>query len=119
MDHPIFEEFHNRGVIPVLEIDQVENAVPLAEALLAGGLPIAEVTLRTDAALDALRGWKFASPRGPIMIDPVTRDIVMNEYLSEVVMKDGRVYQKVIGKIDGVKDACEEQKIGPCVPAPK
>jgi branched-chain amino acid transport system substrate-binding protein len=53
------------------------------------------------------------------MIDPVTRDIVMNEYLSEVVMKDGRVYQKVIGKIDGVKDACKEQKIGPCAPAPK
>src|SRR5262245_20634920 len=48
----------------------------------------------TDKALDALRGWTFASPRGPITIDPVTRDIVMNEYLSEAVMKDGRVYQK-------------------------
>jgi branched-chain amino acid transport system substrate-binding protein len=44
-----------------------------------------------DKALDALKGWKFASPRGPISIDPATRDIVMNEYLSEVVMKDGRV----------------------------
>ena len=55
----------------------------------------------TDKALEALKGWKFNSPRGPIMIDPVTRDIVMNEYLSEAVMKDGRVYQKVIGKIDG------------------
>src|SRR4030095_2666638 len=70
--------------------------------------------IEVDAALEALKGWKFASPRGPIMIDPVTRDIVMNEYLSEAVMKDGRVYQKVIGKIDGVKDACKEQKIGPC-----
>jgi branched-chain amino acid transport system substrate-binding protein len=70
----------------------------------------------SDKALDALKGWKFNSPRGPIMIDPVTRDIVMNEYLSEAVMKDGRVYQKVIGKIDGVKDACKEQKIGPCAP---
>ena len=39
-----------------------------------------------DEAVDALKGWKFASPRGPIMIDPVTRDIIMNEYLSEVVM---------------------------------
>jgi branched-chain amino acid transport system substrate-binding protein len=69
-----------------------------------------------DKALEALRGWKFQSPRGPIMIDPVTRDIVMNEYLSEVVMKDGRVTQKVIGEIDSVKDACKEQKIGPCAP---
>jgi branched-chain amino acid transport system substrate-binding protein len=68
----------------------------------------------SEKALEALKGWKFASPRGPISIDPVTRDIVMNEYLSEAVMKDGRVFQKVIGKIDGVKDACKEQKIGPC-----
>jgi branched-chain amino acid transport system substrate-binding protein len=75
--------------------------------------------IEVDAALEALKGWKFASPRGPIMIDPVTRDIVMNEYLSEAVMKDGRVYQKVIGELDGVKDACKEQKIGPCAPPAK
>jgi branched-chain amino acid transport system substrate-binding protein len=67
-----------------------------------------------DKALAALKGWKFNSPRGPIMIDPDTRDIIMNEYLSEAVMKDGRLFQKVIGKIDAVKDACKEQKIGPC-----
>jgi branched-chain amino acid transport system substrate-binding protein len=48
------------------------------------------------------------------MIDPDTRDIVMNEYLSEVIMKDGRLVQKVIGKIDNVKDACKAQKIAPC-----
>jgi hypothetical protein len=34
-------------------------------------------------------------------------------------MKDGRVYQKVIGELDGVKDACKEQKIGPCAPPAK
>jgi len=68
----------------------------------------------TDKALAALKGWKFDSPRGPIKIDPDTRDIIMNEYLSEAVMKDGRLFQKVIGKIDAVKDACKEQKIGPC-----
>jgi branched-chain amino acid transport system substrate-binding protein len=72
--------------------------------------------IETDKALEALKGWKFNSPRGPIMIDPVTRDIVMNEYLSEAALKDGRVFQKVIGKIDAVKDACKEQKIGPCAP---
>ena len=70
----------------------------------------------TDKALAALKGWKFNSPRGPIMIDPDTRDIVMNEYLSEVVKgKDGRLLQKVIGKIENVKDAVQGvQKIGPC-----
>jgi len=68
----------------------------------------------SDKALEALKGWKFDSPRGPIMIDPATRDIVMNEYLSEVTLKDGRLFQKVIGKIENVKDICKEQKIGPC-----
>jgi branched-chain amino acid transport system substrate-binding protein len=73
--------------------------------------------IESDKALDALKGWKFESPRGPIMIDPATRDIVMNEYLSEVVLKDGRLSQKVIGKIEAVKDICKEQKIGPCASA--
>lgn len=42
-------------VIPVLVIEDVEHAVPLAEALVAGGLPVLEVTLRTPVALDAIR----------------------------------------------------------------
>ena len=42
-------------VIPVIVIDRVEDAVPMAEALVAGGLPVLEVTLRTPAALDAMK----------------------------------------------------------------
>lgn len=45
-------------VIPVIVIDRVADAVPLAEALVAGGLPVLEVTLRTPAALDALTAMK-------------------------------------------------------------
>ncbi|MEO3413052.1 bifunctional 4-hydroxy-2-oxoglutarate aldolase/2-dehydro-3-deoxy-phosphogluconate aldolase [Roseovarius sp. CAU 1744] len=41
-------------VIPVLVIDDAHHARPLAEALVAGGLPVLEVTLRTPAALDAI-----------------------------------------------------------------
>ncbi|MPZ59312.1 MAG: ABC transporter substrate-binding protein [Rhizobiales bacterium] len=68
-----------------------------------------------DAAVASLKGWKFDSPQGPISIDPETRDIVMNEYLSEVVMgPNGKLRQKVIGKIDNVKDKCKELKVGPC-----
>jgi branched-chain amino acid transport system substrate-binding protein len=68
-----------------------------------------------DGAMNALKGWKFNdSPRGPIMIDPVTRDIVMNEYLSEIIKKDGRLYQKNIGVITAVKDMCKELKEGRC-----
>jgi len=70
-----------------------------------------------DKALDAAKTFKSNSPRGPISIDPETRDIVMNEYLVEVVKgKDGKLHQKVLGKIDNVKDPCKEQKIGPCAP---
>ena len=45
-------------VIPVLVIDRIEDAVPVATALVAGGLTVLEVTLRTDAALDVIRAMK-------------------------------------------------------------
>lgn len=45
-------------VIPVIVIDDPAHAVPLAVALVAGGLPVLEVTLRTPAALDAIRAMK-------------------------------------------------------------
>ena len=45
-------------VIPVIVIDDVDHAVPLAEALVAGGLRVLEVTLRTPAALSAIRAMK-------------------------------------------------------------
>lgn len=42
-------------VIPVITLDQVEDAVPLANALVAGGLKVLEVTLRTEAAVEGIR----------------------------------------------------------------
>ncbi|MFJ8296577.1 bifunctional 4-hydroxy-2-oxoglutarate aldolase/2-dehydro-3-deoxy-phosphogluconate aldolase [Streptomyces sp. NPDC094447] len=42
-------------VVPVVVIEDASDAVPLARALVAGGLPLVEVTLRTPAALDAVR----------------------------------------------------------------
>ena len=65
--------------------------------------------------MEALKGWKYPdSPRGPIMIDPQTRDIVMNEYLSELEKKDGRLHQKNLAVIPAVKDMCKELKVGRC-----
>ncbi len=46
---------HRQPVIPVLTVETLERAVPLAEALVAQGLPVLEVTLRTPAALDVIR----------------------------------------------------------------
>jgi 2-dehydro-3-deoxyphosphogluconate aldolase/(4S)-4-hydroxy-2-oxoglutarate aldolase len=46
------------SVIPVLVIERVEDAVPIARALVEGGLPVLEVTLRTPTALDSIRAMK-------------------------------------------------------------
>jgi branched-chain amino acid transport system substrate-binding protein len=70
-----------------------------------------------DEAVKSLLGWTFDSPQGPIMIDPETRDIVMNEYLDEVVRgADGKLHEKVIGKTEHVKDQCKALEIGQCAP---
>jgi 2-dehydro-3-deoxyphosphogluconate aldolase / (4S)-4-hydroxy-2-oxoglutarate aldolase len=55
MQSHIFEQIYKLGVIPVIHIDNVDRAVPVAGSLSAGGLPIIEVTLRTEAALDSIR----------------------------------------------------------------
>lgn len=49
-------------VIPVLTIQRLEHAVPLAEALVRGGLRVLEVTLRTSCALEAIRAVRAAVP---------------------------------------------------------
>ncbi|MBU2918577.1 bifunctional 4-hydroxy-2-oxoglutarate aldolase/2-dehydro-3-deoxy-phosphogluconate aldolase [Psychrosphaera sp. F3M07] len=49
------EVFAAGPVVPVLVIENVEDAVPIAEALMAGGIKVLEVTLRTKAAIDVIR----------------------------------------------------------------
>lgn len=49
-------------VIPVLKIDRLADAVPLARALARGGLPAVEITLRTPVALDAIRAVASEAP---------------------------------------------------------
>ena len=50
------------GIIPVVKIDRVEDALPLGQALLAGGLPCAEITFRTSAAAGAIQSLASACP---------------------------------------------------------
>ena len=51
----VLEQISKIGIVPVVKIDRVEDAVPLARALCAGGLPCAEVTFRTEAAAGAIK----------------------------------------------------------------
>jgi 2-dehydro-3-deoxyphosphogluconate aldolase / (4S)-4-hydroxy-2-oxoglutarate aldolase len=50
----ILDQLCARGVIPVVVVDDPLDAAPLGDALKAGGLPVAEITFRTDAAAEAL-----------------------------------------------------------------
>lgn len=51
----VIEQIGKIGIVPVVKIDRAEDALPLAKALCAGGLPCAEVTFRTDAAAEAIK----------------------------------------------------------------
>ena len=54
----IEEIMRTAPVIPVLVVDRLEDAMPMAEALVSGGLRVLEVTLRTPVALDAIRAMR-------------------------------------------------------------
>lgn len=65
-------------IVPVIAIESVAHALPLADALLAGGLPIIEVTFRTAAALDVIRLLARERPQllvgAGTVLDPATVD---------------------------------------------
>lgn len=54
---------HSLGVIPVIAIDSVNDALPLADALIEGGLPLAEITFRTAAAADVIATLREQRPQ--------------------------------------------------------
>ena len=59
------ERFHEVGVVPVVVLEDAKDAVPLAQALVEGGLPCAEVTFRTKAAAESI---KIMSEKHPEML---------------------------------------------------
>jgi branched-chain amino acid transport system substrate-binding protein len=65
--------------------------------------------------VDAMKGWSADGPRGHVMIDPATRDIVEDEHALEVYRKaDGKLGEKVLGTTKAVKDECKILKLGRC-----
>jgi 2-dehydro-3-deoxyphosphogluconate aldolase/(4S)-4-hydroxy-2-oxoglutarate aldolase len=58
-----FEELTKRPIIPVIVIDDAKDAVPLAEALLEGGVDVIEITFRTAAAAEAITAIAKAVPK--------------------------------------------------------
>ena len=98
-------------VVPVVKINRVDDVAPLATALIAGGLPIVEITLRTDCALDAIRAatywpakmmkvsdqWGTVTPGKYADIIAVRGDVLKHINLLQrvdFVMKGGVVYKQ-------------------------
>ncbi|MDR1986440.1 MAG: bifunctional 4-hydroxy-2-oxoglutarate aldolase/2-dehydro-3-deoxy-phosphogluconate aldolase [Treponema sp.] len=60
--HTVLEALGNIGIVPVIKIDDEAQAAALAQALIAGGIPCAEVTFRTTQAEEAIRRIRAAAP---------------------------------------------------------
>jgi branched-chain amino acid transport system substrate-binding protein len=61
-------------------------------------------TTNGDALMAAMKGMKWESPRGPIAIDPETRDVIQNEYIRKVEKVNGELYNVEFAAIEAVKD---------------
>ena len=63
-----------------------------------------------DALIKAMKGMTWESPRGPVTIDPETRDIVQNIYLRQVEKKKGQLYNVEFATFPAVKDPAQTKK---------
>jgi 2-dehydro-3-deoxyphosphogluconate aldolase/(4S)-4-hydroxy-2-oxoglutarate aldolase len=89
-------------VIPVLVVDDASSAADLARALVAGSLPVLEVTLRTPAALDVIR--EMATVEGGI----VGAGTVLTRADAEAAKEAGAQFAVSPGATDALLDACED-----------
>jgi 2-dehydro-3-deoxyphosphogluconate aldolase/(4S)-4-hydroxy-2-oxoglutarate aldolase len=62
MTQSVLEKISQFGVVPVIAIDSVDEAIPLADALIEGGLPVAEITFRTAAAAEVIEAMATKRP---------------------------------------------------------
>jgi len=88
-------------IIPVLVVDDASVARSLAEALVAGGLPVLEVTLRTDAALDVIR--EMAKVEGGV----VGAGTLLTPQDVQNAVAAGARFGVTPGATDRLLDACE------------
>ena len=70
-------------VIPVIVVDDLDHAVPLAKALVAGGLPVLEVTLRTPVALDVIKAMADLGT-APVSAEEATPEALKAKLESEI-----------------------------------
>lgn len=102
----IEEQFEELGVVPVVVLENKEDAVPLAEALVQGGLPCAEVTFRTNAAAESIR---LMSEKYPDML--VGAGTVLTTEQVDLAVKSGAKFIVSPGFDPEIVDYCLEKNI--------
>jgi 2-dehydro-3-deoxyphosphogluconate aldolase / (4S)-4-hydroxy-2-oxoglutarate aldolase len=102
----IVAQLRNLRVLPVLVVPQVAHALPLADALTRGGLPVAEVTLRTPAALEVIR--IIAAERPDVCIGAGT---VLNEQHAADAINAGAQFVVSPGLNPAVVEYCQSRDI--------
>ncbi|MFW2381404.1 MAG: bifunctional 4-hydroxy-2-oxoglutarate aldolase/2-dehydro-3-deoxy-phosphogluconate aldolase [Acidimicrobiales bacterium] len=106
----VFETIRAAGVLPVVTIDDADLAVPLVDALQAGGLSVVEVTLRTDAGLAAIKAIATHSPSTCVGAGSVTTADQAN-----AAADAGAKFLVSPGLDDGVVIAAREHRV-PVIP---
>jgi 2-dehydro-3-deoxyphosphogluconate aldolase / (4S)-4-hydroxy-2-oxoglutarate aldolase len=95
------ETFRSLRYVPVIELDDAANAVPLAEALVAGGVGAIEVTLRTKAGLDGIA--RIIRAKTPILCGAGT---VINAQQAEEVFTAGAQFAVSPGYTAALGEKC-------------
>ena len=89
----------------VCTISRVSGSIEIGPRGLSHFMPLAD----GDALVAAAKGMKWESPRGPISIDPETRDIVQTVYIRRLEKVGGKLLNVEIDKIENVKDPVKER----------
>ena len=104
--HKLFEAIGRIGVLPVIALERAEDAVPLARALLAGGIDCAEITFRTPAAAEAIR--RMSGEVGEMLVGAGT---VLTVQQAEQAILAGAQYIVSPGFDAAVVDWCQTQGV--------
>lgn len=102
----IAEKFQELGVVPVVVLDDAKDALPLAKALMEGGLPCAEVTFRTQAAQESI---KLMAKEYPDML--VGAGTVLTTKQVDQAIKAGAKFIVSPGFDSEIVDYCQEKGI--------
>ncbi len=108
--HEIFQAIGDIGYMPVVILDKADDAVPLCRALIEGGLPLAEITMRTPAALEAIR--RIAGELPEVLLGAGT---VITAEQAEAAVEAGARFVVSPGFHASVVRFCKERKV-PVIP---